>query len=185
MWPFNEEIVARAIFNSSIPIVSAVGHETDYSISDFVADLRAPTPSAAAELVVPDIEEVVKKIDNLENRYRIGLKKKIQLMKLRYEKCINRRSYTDPLKRINEKLILLDILTKRNNVSVENIINNNKSRFAKMVTRLDTLSPLKTLARGYSIVEKEGKVINRYTDLEKDDKITIKFTDGKRNARVL
>ena len=185
LWPFNEEIVARAIYDSSIPIVSAVGHETDFSISDFVADLRAPTPSAAAELVVPDIKEVIKKIENYENRYKINLKKKIQLKRLRYEKCINRRAYTDPLQKINERLVLIDILTKRNSVRMEKLLSDNKSKFTKMITRLDALSPLKTLARGYSIVEKEGKIIKKFTDLKKDDMITIKFSDGKKDAKII
>lgn len=93
LWPFNEEMVARAIYESEIPIISAVGHETDYSISDFVADLRAPTPSAAAELAVPNIEDVKYTISQIENRYKILLKKKIELKKIQYEKCMQRQSF--------------------------------------------------------------------------------------------
>ena len=98
LWPFNEEVVARAIYDSKLPIVSAVGHETDFSISDFVADLRAPTPSAAAELVVPNVAELSQKLDVYNLRLKNALKKKIDIMKMRYEKCMKSRVYTDPLK---------------------------------------------------------------------------------------
>ena len=103
LWPFNEEIVARAIYNSEIPIVSAVGHETDFSISDFVADLRAPTPSAAAEIVVPNIVNIKQNLDTYNIRLKNSLKKKVEIMKMRYEKCMKSRIYTDPLKIVNDK----------------------------------------------------------------------------------
>ena len=97
LWPFNEEIVAHAIYNSEIPIISAVGHETDFTIADFVADLRAPTPSAAAELAVPDIYEVKQKINQAQNKLKILLSKKLEIMKLRYEKCMNSAVFREPL----------------------------------------------------------------------------------------
>ena len=100
MWPFNEEIVAKAIYNSKLPIISAVGHETDFTIADFVADLRAPTPSAAAELAVPDIYEVKRKIETYQDRLRNSLIKKLELMNLRYEKCMSSSVFKEPLRKI-------------------------------------------------------------------------------------
>ena len=102
LWPFNEEIVANSIYYSEIPIISAVGHETDFTIADFVADLRAPTPSAAAELAVPDIYEVEQKILNYQNRLRISLVKKVELMRLRYEKSMSSFVFKEPTRRIQE-----------------------------------------------------------------------------------
>jgi len=184
LWPFNEEIVARAIFKSELPIISAVGHETDFSISDFVADLRAPTPSAAAELAVPNIKDVVSSINQYENRYKVSLSKKVQLMKLRYEKCMTRRSFSEPLQKINEHLITLDMLRKQSINSITIKINTSKANFNNAITKLDTLSPLKTLTRGYSITEKDGKVVKSAKNLKKDDLVSVRFADGNVNAKV-
>ncbi len=185
LWPFNEEIVAHSIYNSKIPIISAVGHETDFSISDFVADLRAPTPSAAAELAVPDIYELKQKINTYQNRLKISLTKKVEIMKLRYEKCMSSFVFKEPTRRINENYIKLDSYIKQ----LENLINTKnekeKKRYVELVAKLDTLSPLKTLMRGYSIAEKEGKIVKSIEELKKDDNIDIRLTDGKVQAKVL
>ena len=108
LWPFNEEIVAEAIYNSEIPIISAVGHETDFTIADFVADLRAPTPSAAAELAVKDIRDITDKLANYNKRYKLALNKKVEFMRLRFEKVMNRRAYTNPLQRVQDEYVRLD-----------------------------------------------------------------------------
>lgn len=184
LWPFNEEIVARAIYESELPIISAVGHETDFSISDFVADLRAPTPSAAAELAVPNIIDVKENIEVLKNRYKVSLKKRIELMKLRYINCMSKRVFKDPLQNINEKRILLDNQIKEMDNSISNILSNKKSSFEKIITKLDALSPLKTLIRGYSITEKDGKIVKSIKEVDKGDLIEIKFSDGSRSAEV-
>ena len=185
LWPFNEEIVARAIYDSEIPIISAVGHETDYSISDFVADLRAPTPSAAAELAVCNMDDVLYTIDLYQNRYKTALKKKVQLMKLRYEKCMAQRVFKEPLQKINERAILLDTLVKSLTNSTRLKINDCKKEFIEVATKIDSLSPMKTMARGYSIVEKDGKIVKKVNDVQKDDELSIRLSDGQITTKVL
>ena len=185
LWPFNEEIVARAIYDSELPVISAVGHETDFTIADFVADLRAPTPSAAAELAVPNIADIKLKLDGYNNRYKLALKKKVELMKLRYEKCMNSRVFKEPLQKINEKYILVDMKVKSIENAISNIYNNKKTNMIKNIAKLDALSPLKTLTRGYSIMQKNGKVIKSVSQLQKDDEIDIRLIDGNAKARVI
>lgn len=185
LWPFNEEITARAIYNSKIPIISAVGHETDFTISDFVADLRAPTPSAAAELAVPDIEEIKRKLETYNQRYKISLKKKIEFMELRYQKCMSSKVFTDPTAKIKEQYINLDIIIK----SLENLTTNKvkdlKTKSVELISKLDTLSPLKTLTRGYSITQKQGKTIKSVTEVKTDDTLYIRFIDGEIKTKVI
>lgn len=185
LWPFNEEITARAIYNSKIPIISAVGHETDFTIADFVADLRAPTPSAAAELAVPDIEEIKKKIETYNQRYKISLKKKIEFMKLRYQKSMSSKAFTDPTAKIKEQYINLDIIIKNLENLITNKVKDSKTKSIELISKLDTLSPLKTLTRGYSIVQKNGKTIKSVKKLKTNDILGIRFTDGEVKTKVL
>ena len=184
LWPFNEKVVAESIYESEIPIISAVGHETDFTISDFVADLRAPTPSAAAELAVPDIYEVTKKIRLYEDRLRNSLIKKVEFMKMRYEKCMSSSVIKEPTRKINENYIKLDGYIKQ----LENIIKikNEKERtkYVELVAKLDAFSPLKTLTRGYSITEKNGNIIKTSKELNKGDIVSIKFIDGNKEATI-
>lgn len=185
LWPFNEEITARAIYNSKIPIISAVGHETDFTIADFVADLRAPTPSAAAELAVPDIEEIKKKLETYNQRYKISLKKKIEFMKLRYQKSMSSKAFTDPTAKIKEQYINLDIIIKNLENLITNKVKDSKTKSIELISKLDTLSPLKTLTRGYSIVQKNGKTIKSVKELKTNDMLGIRFTDGEVKTKVL
>ena len=185
LWPFNEEIVARAIYNSEIPVISAVGHETDFTIADFVADLRAPTPSAAAELANPDIFELKEKINIYKQRNRTALKKKLEIIKLKHEKIKSSKVFTDPYRKINEYSIELDKEIKELEIEIKNKYEKSKNQFSKEVARLDALSPLKTLTRGFSITEKDGKIINSSLDLQKEDKIQIKFYDGCKSAKIV
>ena len=185
LWPFNEEIVARAIYNSEIPIISAVGHETDFTIADFVADLRAPTPSAAAELAVPDVFELKEKINNYKKRYRNSLKKKIEIMRLRYEKCMQSRVFKEPTRFIKDNYLLLDKYIKSLENKIRMIQKEKQTQYIELITKLDTLSPLKTLSRGYTLTEKDNKIIKSAKDLSKKDKILLKFYDGERQAEIL
>ena len=185
LWPFNEEIVARAIYDSEIPIISAVGHETDFTIADFVADLRAPTPSAAAELAVANVDDIKYTLQTYNNRYKTALRKKIELMKLEYEKCMQRQAFKNPTQKINEQYMLVDMKIKIIQNSIKIKLKEGKTNFVKQVSRIDSLSPLKTLARGYSIVTKEnGQIAKEAKELSKGEKIAIRLNDGKINATV-
>ena len=185
LWPFNEEIVARAIYNSELPVISAVGHETDFTISDFVADLRAPTPSAAAELAVPDVAELKMKIKNHQRRYEQALIRKLQLIKLRYEKCMTRKAFTGILQKVNEQYMVIDMKVKSMQHSVKSKLQNDKSITQNLILKLDSLSPLKTLARGYGIILKDGIVIKSKNMLRKEDEISIRMQDGETKAKII
>lgn len=184
LWPFNEEVVANAIYYSEIPVISAVGHETDFTIADFVADLRAPTPSAAAELAVPDVYEIEQKINNYQNRLRMSLIKKVEIMRLRYEKCLSSSVFREPTRKINEHYIILDNYIKQLENAIKTKQEKEKTKFVELIAKLDTLSPLKTLARGYAITEKDGKIIKSKEELHAGDIIDIKFIDGKCQAEI-
>lgn len=184
LWPFNEEIVARAIFESDIPVISAVGHETDFTIADFVADLRAPTPSAAAELAVANVIDLKQNIEKYQNRLYIGLNKKLEFMKLRYEKIMNQKVFKEPLIRIQGEYLKLDSIIK---IIYDNMVNKQKESnyiFSNLVSKLDSLSPLKTLTRGYSIIQKDNRIIKSKTDLNNGDNIQITLSDGNISATV-
>lgn len=186
LWPFNEEIVARAIYDSELPIISAVGHETDFTIADFVADLRAPTPSAAAELAVANIEDVRETLKLYNNRYKVALKKKIELMRLSYEKCMARPAYKNPTQKINEQYMVIDMKVKTLQNSMMLKLKEAKTSFVKETAKLDSLSPLKTLTRGYSIVTKQesGKVIKSVDDLNSGEKVNLRLSDGQKTATI-
>lgn len=185
LWPFNEEIVARAIYDSEIPLVSSVGHETDFTIADFVADLRAPTPSAAAELVVADSEDLQNTIMIYQNRLKISLKRKTERMRLKFEKCMNSKIYKEPFQKVEEYYLEIDRLSKQLEGSIDQKINQMKMQFSKEMTKLDALSPLKTLSRGYCMAEVNHKIISRAENLKTDMEIDLKFQDGNAKAKIL
>jgi len=185
LWPFNEEIVAKAIYNSELPVISAVGHETDFTIADFVADLRAPTPSAAAELAVPNIADVELKLNTYQNRLKLALNKKYEMLKLRYEKIISSSIFKDPTRMINDRAILLDKNIKRIETAIQNKKQEQKEKYVKLISKLDALSPLKTLARGYSIIEQNGEMVNSVKQLKSGTEIDIKLVDGNSKAKII
>ena len=185
LWPFNEEIVARAIYASEIPIISAVGHETDFTIADFVADLRAPTPSAAAELANPDIYELNNRVHTLKDRARLALNKKLEFMKLRYKNLMNSKAFKDPLQNMQNNYLNLDKLIKQMENSIILKQKEAEKIFQANVLKLDALSPLKTLARGYAIIQKDNAIVKTSKDLKKGEQIELRFSDGSKKAEIL
>ena len=185
LWPFNEKIVADAIYDSELPIISAVGHETDFTIADFVADLRAPTPSAAAELAVPNMKDVIDKIDLCQKRLRDSLIKKLEYMRLKYEKCISSQVFKEPKRFIYDNYQKLDVYLKRLDNSIKIKQKEEKTKYVELVAKLDALSPLKTLTRGYTITQMGGKVIKSSKDLKSGDEISLRFVDGEKKANVI
>lgn len=184
LWPFNEEIVARAIYNSEIPIISAVGHETDFTIADFVADLRAPTPSAAAELAVTDVFDLQDRLGLYKNRLQMLLRKKVELLRLRYEKCMKTRIFVEPDYLIKENYLKIDSLIHKLETNINLKMKDYKLKTVEQITKLDAMSPLKTLARGYSVVENNGNLIKSRKDVKIDDIIDVRLEDGKIKAKV-
>ena len=184
LWAFNEEIVARAIYDCKIPTISAVGHEIDYTISDFVADLRAPTPTGAAEMAVPTIIEM----DNTLKNYQIRLNKAIKnLVNQKYILLRNiKNSYVlkNPLSLYEIKEQKLDSLIDRLNISFKNIVNFNNIRLNNIINSIESLNPIRTLKRGYTMVSKEDNIITDFSKLKKDDKITIIASDYKIDSTV-
>ena len=185
LWPFNEEVVARAIYDSELPVISAVGHETDFTIADFVADLRAPTPSAAAELAVADVEDLKYSINLYQRRLKMSLKRKTELMRLRFEKIMNSRVYKEPLTRINDLYLRIDSCIKSMENSSIKKLKDCKLEAAKAITKLDTLSPLKTLTRGYCLTESDGKIITKAEELKAGMEVDLRFQDGNAKAKVI
>ena len=183
--PFNQRVLLDAVFCSKIPVISAVGHETDFSISDFVADLRAPTPSAAAELAVPDIDELKIKLNSYNNRYKVALKKQLEYKRLKYEKCMTRRVFKEPLQRINESYLHVDTQEKNIENKFKLKIMQKRSEFQNVVEKIDALSPLKTLSRGYSIMEKNGKIVKSKKELNIGDEVNIKLYEGTTKAKII
>lgn len=186
LWPFNEEITANAIFNSEIPIISAVGHETDFTIADFVADLRAPTPSAAGELAVPDINEVTWKIANIKRSLSTLLNKKTENMRQEYAKLMNSMVFKNPTGDIKRRILNVEGYSRRLESAIKLKNQNAKIALTKVISKLDGISPLKTLSRGYSIVEDvNGKVVKSVNDVKAEDKIKLILNDGTISAKVI
>ena len=181
LWAFNEEITARAIFNSKIPIISAVGHETDFTIADFVADLRAPTPSAAAEIAVPSMIELRNRINTDKNRISQNIVKRIESCKL----LLKRFKMRTPKDRIDDYYLKIDSLVKSMDNCIKMKTMSLRRQLAEQAAKLDALSPLQTLSRGYSIPTKEdGTVIRSANDMEKGMEFTLRMKDGQTNCVV-
>ncbi|AEM78666.1 exodeoxyribonuclease VII large subunit [Thermoanaerobacter wiegelii] len=185
IWPFNEEKVARCIYASRIPVVSAVGHETDFTISDFVADLRAPTPSAAAEIVVPDIKVYQRELFLLKTKLLTLMTAELNRKKKEFE-GLNRALYLNsPTKKSEILRHKVENLTASLYNEMLSIYQHKRNDFLILAEKLNSLSPLKVLTRGYTIVlDKQEKVISSVKDIKPYDEIKILFKDGKAKAIV-
>lgn len=184
LWPFNDENLAFAIHKSKIPIISGVGHETDFTICDFVADLRAPTPSVAAELAVPDIREEINNILSLRNALDYHINNFIKDKRYNIDTLKNSQVLKTPYKIIENCELYLDMLNSKINVSYKEILNNYSTEFQSLCSKLDTLSPLKVLSRGFSIVKKDNCIISKSNELSVGDNISIRLTDSEVSARI-
>ena len=185
LWPFNEEIVAKAIYNSELPVISAVGHETDFTICDFVSDLRAPTPSAAAELVYPRYSDIVTTISNDKNRVMIATKNYIQRKKDYVDKIKASKLEKVPLDMITRYKLLIDRYMQISSSSLNIKVEKYKSKTMQLISKIDALSPLKTLSRGYSVAQKEdGKVVKSINDVNINESLKLTLTDGKIDVLV-
>ena len=208
LWPFNEEIVAREIYECKIPVISAVGHEIDYTISDYVADLRAATPTAAAERAVPDISELKYKLNQYNQRINRVLTDKLDDYRYKLNQISKKHIFKNPEDLYDIKRMQLDNLISRFNLSSKSIIsenrnklfkiensiilrnpqmitNNKKDEFVQYVGKLEVLNPLHTLKRGYTITKKEGNVVSSSKDVEVDDQVDIEFDDGTIHTKVI
>ena len=181
---FNEELVARAVFNSKIPVISAVGHETDYTICDFVADLRAPTPSAAAEIAVPDITELTADLLKIKQQMIISVKNKFNEERTRLLAIEKSGALKDPLSKLNENKRNLLYFSEKINDLTQAYIDRQKLHFSSLAGKLDTLSPLGVIARGYAIVSKGEDVLTKAKDFNIGDTVNIKLSDGIVSASV-
>lgn len=179
LWAFNTEMVARAVFECQKPVISAVGHETDFTICDFTADLRAETPSAAAEKAVPDINELLKFTENAESRMLYSISKRLEYEAQRLDSLSNESilaNYNDFFDNKNDVLVSL---RKELSDAFENKLSRCKYDLGILSGKLDALSPLSVLARGYAAVKtKDNKIIKSKEDIKVNDKINIKFIDG-------
>lgn len=185
LWAFNEEIVAHAIYESDIPIISAVGHEVDFTIADFVADLRAPTPSAAAELAVPSQAELREKFLNVYKRLYTCSIRIIENCRMRLNYCSEKPVIRAPFTRINEERLHLDHVSQMFDNAYQKILESKKQRLGLSVSKLDGLSPLGTLSRGFSVAKTEdGKVLKSVTTVRAGDRINIVLSDGEVHTRV-
>jgi exodeoxyribonuclease VII large subunit len=186
LWAFNEEIVANAIFESTIPVISAVGHETDFTIADFVADLRAPTPSAAAELVCPDSAKLQENLANTKSKLTALLKNNLELKKAELVKITNSYVFTRFSDVLNTHRQSTDLLLSDAVVAFKEIVSTKRTQLAKNAAKLDALSPLKVLSRGYSIAEhSSGGVISSVNDVKPDEEFTLKLSDGTARGKFL
>lgn len=179
LWNFNEEELALAIFKSKIPIISAVGHEVDFTISDFVSDMRAATPSQAAEIAMPLESEIREKINYINDRFKIIITNKIETEKTKVKNIEKVLGLNSPLNKIVNSYLELDKLSKKLNLSIKNKVEFEKERLNGYNNLLMARNPVNILNKGYAIIEEKGELIKSIENLKKETEITINFSDGK------
>ena len=207
LWPFNEEIVARAIYECKTPVISAVGHEIDLTIADFVADLRAPTPTGAAEMAVPQYNDVVNYLNQLDIRLNSVINNKIKNYRQKLDSIKERNLFKNPMVIYQSKEMMFDnlldrlkysttslfnvkekqLLTIKNSYILKNpyqLLDKKANKYLQIISKLETLSPLLTLKRGYTITKVGGKVIDSALSLKKNDLLEVEFSDGIVKAEV-
>ena len=207
LWPFNEEIVARAIFACNTPVISAVGHEIDFTIADFVADLRAPTPTGAAEMAVPQLNDMVNYLNQVKIRLNNTISNKLKISKNRLKEITSRSILKNPitiyqtkemifsntLERLKFNLINLTNIKEKELLKIKNsyilknpyqLLDKKSNKYLQIISKLETLSPLLTLKRGYTMTKVNDKVVKSSKDLKTGDNITIDFSDGNVEATV-
>lgn len=182
LWPFNEEIVARAIANCSIPTITGIGHEVDITIADFVADLRAATPSQAAQFASPDKNDLLKYLAMLASSNSNAMSQAIKIKQLRLGSLAKQLQH--PTDKLNNWAQMLDNDSLMLEKSLKHVVYRKKSELANLVAKLEALSPLKTLSRGYVIADCEGKIITTISDINCNDQLNIRLVDGTIAAKV-
>ena len=208
LWSFNEEIVARAIYDCNTPVISAVGHEIDFTIADFVADLRAATPTAAAEIAVPPYAEIRNGINQLNSRANLTINKIFDENRLKLDNIISKKLFTAPSEIYAPKQMMLDNIVRRLEHSSESLIMKNKNRldlvknsgvlknpeviiekqkenYLMQLSKLEILNPLNTLKRGYTLAKRNGKVVSSVKQLKSGDNLEVEFDDGNVNTKVI
>lgn len=179
LWAFNEEPVAKAIYASDLPVISAVGHEPDVTIADFVADLRAATPSNATELAVPDQNDIYERLHRLNQRLSQAMLRRLTAERQRLEYLSRSRALQNPLNYIQDRRVLLDYQRDRLAHGLTVALGRERSRFARLAAALDAMSPLKVLGRGYAIAQREdGGVVRSVKDIAPGERLSLRLSDG-------
>ena len=185
LWCFNDELLARAIYDCPIPVISAVGHETDFTICDFVSDLRAPTPSAAAELAVPDLNSLLMECASFSDRLYGAYRRRLDAERGRLQMLLSARNFTDPGHFFDSEKQAAALLTQRLLAAGERYLNGQKMLLSRNITALESLNPLSVLLRGYAAVSAGDRILVSVKDVAVDQRIDITMADGVLNCRVL
>jgi len=184
LWAFNEEVVARAVFASEVPIICAVGHETDFSIAEFVADLRAATPTMAAELATPDRQELIGQMHAYLEHYKNTVLRQIESNRRKVEAIRESRAFNTPINYLREAAMRLDRTEEQLNISMNQQLQKLNHRIEIVSNRISDLNPSKPLEKGFALVSREGAIVNQASSLSKDDTVTLRFKDGSKDSVI-